>query len=127
MSQEPLAVVRRIYELLEREGLTERGLELLVEEELADPDAEIYLRSADSGRGAPIGLPDLAGFLRAVSPDVEVRLEPESFRAEGENRVLVYLRVRIGNDEARSAHIVTVRNGRGVRLESVVARVGDGQ
>ena len=124
MAAESMEVARQIYAVLEAEGLNAGALDILVERGLVDPNGEIYLRTVDPAGNAALRLDELEPVLTAP-PWGALTLEVQSFRAIGEDRVLISLRYSAGNRAGvRGGHMLTVRDGRAVRLESFVGRPG---
>jgi ketosteroid isomerase-like protein len=121
MSRENLEVVRRCYE-----GgpgvLNEQTVLPLIEAGLVDPDAVMDLSTAYPD-GPVVRWETLSEFLDTQPWGRSVRLEPESFRAVGSDRVLVFLRLHATGTgsgvevQARTAHLVTLRHNRVVRVE----------
>ena len=126
MSQENVEVAERIYEVL-AQGVDEQALRSLVAAGLADPDAELDLSTAYPD-GPVVRMATLSEFFVSLPWGDSTRFEPESFRAVGSDRVLVFIRARgtgAGSGiavEARGAHLLTLREGRVVRTESYTDR-----
>jgi len=126
MSEENVEVVRRVYEIL-ADGFDEEAVHAAIDNGLVNPDAELDLRTAYSD-GPVVRLATLSEFLDTQPWGRSTRLEPESFRAVGTERVLVFLRLRgIGTGsgvevEAPIAHLLTLRDRQVVRLASYIDR-----
>ena len=122
MTHENLELARRVYEVL-TDGVNEPTFQALIDEELIDPAAELDLSTAYPD-GPVVRLATLSEFLDGQPWGRSARLEPESFRAVGSDRVLVFLRLRgTGSGsgvevEGRLAHLVTLRDRRVLRVES---------
>jgi len=114
MSQENVEIVRKVYEVLAK-AVDEHSLRRLIDEGLADPEAVLDLSTAYPD-GPVVRLATLGEFFEALPWGNSMRFEPESFRAVGADRVLVFVRARgIGAGsgvevEGRGAHLVTLRN-----------------
>lgn len=126
MTQENLELARRVYEVMTG-GVNEPTFHTLIDEELVDPEAELDLSTAYPD-GPVVRLATLSEFLDRQPWGRSARLEPESFRAVGSDRVLVFLRLRgTGSGsgvevEGRLAHLVTLRDRRVLRVESYTDR-----
>jgi ketosteroid isomerase-like protein len=126
MSEENVEIVRRVYEII-ADGFNEETVRAAIANGLVNPDAELDLRTAYSD-GPVVRLATLSEFLDTQPWGRSTRLEPESFRAVGTERVLVFLRLRgIGTGsgvevEAPIAHLLTLRDRQVVRLESYIDR-----
>jgi ketosteroid isomerase-like protein len=126
MSQENVEIAKRIYEVL-AQGVDERAVRSLVAAGLADPDGEFDLSTAYPD-GPVVRLATLSEFFASLPWGDSARFEPESFRAVGSDRVLVFIRARgtgTGSGievEVRGAHLITMRDGRVVRAESYTDR-----
>jgi ketosteroid isomerase-like protein len=126
MSEENVEVVRRAYEIL-ADGFDEETVRTLMADGLVNPDAELDLRTAYPD-GPVVRLDTLSEFLDTQPWGRSTRFEPESFRAVGTERVLVFLRLRgIGTGsgvevEAPIAHLLTLRDGQVVRVASYIDR-----
>jgi ketosteroid isomerase-like protein len=126
MSEENVEIVRRVYEII-ADGFNEETVRAAIANGLVNPDAELDLRTAYSD-GPVVRLATLSEFLDTQPWGRSTRFEPESFRAVGTERVLVFLRLRgIGTGsgvevEAPIAHLVTLRDGQVVRLASYIDR-----
>jgi ketosteroid isomerase-like protein len=121
MSQQNLEIVRRVYEVLAG-GVNEQAALTLLDEGLTDPDAELDLSTAYPD-GPVVRVETWREFLDTQPWGRTTRFEPESFRAAGADRVLVFVRVHgIGGAsgvevEGRFAHLVTLRDKRVLRTE----------
>lgn len=122
MSEEDnLKIARRVYELLAG-GLNEQAVLTLVEEGLSDPDGELDLSTAYAD-GPVVRLETVSEFFDTQPWGRTTTFEPESFRAAGGDRVLVFVRVHgigVGSGvevEGRFAHLLTIRDGRVFRTE----------
>jgi ketosteroid isomerase-like protein len=126
MSQENVEIVKRVYEVL-AQGVDEHALRSLVAAGLASPDAELDLSTAYPD-GPVVRMATLSEFFASLPWGNSTRFEPESFRAVGSDRVLVFIRAHgtgTGSGvevEARGAHLITMRDGRVVRTESYTDR-----
>jgi ketosteroid isomerase-like protein len=126
MSEGNVEIVRRVYEIL-ADGFDEETVLTAVASGLVNPDAELDLRTAYPD-GPVVGLATLSEFLDTQPWGRSTRFEPESFRAVGTDRVLVFVRLRgIGTGsgvevEAPIAHLLTLRDGQVVRLASYIDR-----
>ena len=99
MSQENVEVAERIYEVL-AQGVDEQALRSLVAAGLADPDAELDLSTAYPD-GPVVRMATLSEFLASLPWGDSTRFEPESFRAVGSDRVLVFIRADRGRERHR--------------------------
>ncbi|MGC1799152.1 MAG: hypothetical protein WA701_02095, partial [Solirubrobacterales bacterium] len=124
MSQENVKVVRRVYEIL-ADGFDEETVLTLIASGLVNPEAELDLRTAYPD-GPVVRVATLSEFLDTQPWGRSARVEPESFRAVGIDRVLVFVRLRgIGTGsgvevEAPIAHLLTLRDGQVVRFASYI-------
>jgi len=119
--EENLKIARRVYEVLAG-GLNEQAVLTLVEEGVSDPDGELDLSTAYAD-GPVVRLETASEFFDTQPWGRTTTFEPESFRAAGSDRVLVFVRVHgIGaasgvEVEGRFAHLLTIRDGRVLRTE----------
>jgi ketosteroid isomerase-like protein len=124
MSRENVEIVRRVYGIL-ADGFDEETVRAAIASGVVHPDAELDLRTAYSD-GPVVRLATLSEFLDTQPWGRSTRFEPESFRAVGTERVLVFLRLRgIGTGsgvevEAPIAHLLTLRDGQVVRVASYI-------
>lgn len=117
MSQENVAVVRRVYEALSRDGLDAAF-------EHVHPEAEYDLSAAIGPyAGTYYGREVILGFLKDYFGTWEyIKFEPEDFIEAEDGRVVVTTRARArgkesGVDiEARPTNVWTVRDGKIVRV-----------
>jgi ketosteroid isomerase-like protein len=121
VSQENVEVVRAAYEIF-ADGLNEQTALKAIEAGLLDPDCELDLRTAYPD-GPVVRLATFGEFLDTQPWGRSVRFEPESFRAVGSDRVLVFARLHVVGTasgvplEARVAHLVALRDNQIVRAE----------
>ena len=126
MSQENVEIAERIYEVL-AQGVDEQAIRSVVAAGLADAEAELDL-SAAYPDGPVVRMATLGEFLASLPWGDSIRFEPESLRAVGHDRVLVFIRahgIGVGSGievEARGAHLITLHEGRVVRIESYTDR-----
>jgi ketosteroid isomerase-like protein len=119
--EDNIRVAQRVYEVLAG-GANEHAVRRLIEEGVSDPAAELDLSTAYPD-GPVVRLETVTEFLDTQPWGRTTTFEPESFRAVGSDRVLVFLRVHgIGAGsgievEGRFAHLLTVRDGRVFRTE----------
>jgi ketosteroid isomerase-like protein len=123
MSQENVEVVRRLYEQLAVAGaINEQALLSLTEAGVLDPDAVLDLSTAYPG-GPVVSVEAMSESFDTQPWGRSIRLEPESVRAVGSDRVLVFIRLHaIGTGsgvevEGRTVHLVTLRDNRVVRTQ----------
>jgi ketosteroid isomerase-like protein len=127
MSQDNIEVARRMYEISAEQGITEQGVIAMIEAGVLDPEAELDFRNAYPD-GKVWRFEDMETFFDATPWGRSMRVEAESFRATGDDRVLVFVRVHgVGGGsgvevEARTAHLLTFRAGRAVRTEVYIDR-----
>jgi hypothetical protein len=110
MSEENVEIVRRVYEII-ADGFNEETVRAAIANGLVNPDAELDLRTAYSD-GPVVRLATLSEFLDTQPWGRSTRLEPESFRAVGTERVLVFLRLR------------GIGTGSGVEVEAPIGSSG---
>ena len=126
MSQENLEIVQRVYEVLAK-GADEQAILGLIDAGLIDPEGVLDLSTAYPD-GPVVRLQTLSEFLDDQPWGRSTRIEPESFRPAGGNRVLVFIRLHVigtGSGvevEGRAAHLLTLRHGRVVRTEAYTDR-----
>jgi ketosteroid isomerase-like protein len=122
MSEENIEVARRIYEIFAKQGLTEQGVIAMIEAGVLDPEAELDFRNAYPD-GKVWRFEEMETFFDATPWGRSMRVEAESFRVAGDDRVLVFACIHsVGSGsgvevEARTAHLLTFRAGRVVRTE----------
>jgi ketosteroid isomerase-like protein len=122
MSRDNIEVARRIYEIVAEQEFNEKSILALIEAGLFDGDAELDLRNAYPD-GKVWRFEEVERFFDTTPWRRSMRLEAESFRAVGDDRVLVFVRVHgVGGEsglevEGRTAHLLTFRGGRVVRTE----------
>jgi ketosteroid isomerase-like protein len=122
MSQENVEVVRRSYEVFEKQGANEEAVFGLIEAGLMDPDVELDLRNAYPDGGV-VRLATMSEYLDTQPWGRSIRFAPESFRAVGADQVLVFVRLQVVGTESgievagRTAHLITLREKRVVRTE----------
>jgi ketosteroid isomerase-like protein len=124
MSEENVEIVRRVYEII-ADGFNEETVRAAIARGLVNPDVELDLRNVYPD-GPVVRLGTLSEFLDTQPWGRSIRFEPESFRAVGTERVLVFVRLRGigtgsgGEVEAPLAHLVTLRDGQVVRLAAYI-------
>lgn len=122
MSQDNIEVARRMYEISTEQGITEQGVIAMIEAGVLDPEAELDFRNAYPD-GKVWRFEELERFFDATPWGRSMRVEAESFRVAGDDRVLVFAWIHgVGSGsgvevEARTAHLLTFRAGRVVRNE----------
>jgi ketosteroid isomerase-like protein len=121
MSEQNVEIVRGCYEIF-ADGVNEQAVLRAIEAGLLDPDAELDLRTAYPD-GPVVRLATLSEFFDTQPWGRSTRFEPESFRAVGADRVLVFVRLHVVGSasgvpvEGRVAHLVTIRDNPIVRAE----------
>ena len=114
--------MRRVYEILAERGVNERAVLAVIEAGLVEPDAELDFRPAYPD-GEVWRIEEMGRFFDSQPWGRSMRFEAESFRAAGDDRVLVFVRAhRVGGGSGLEvvgsfAHLVTIRGNRLVRTE----------
>ena len=122
MSQENVELAQRLYEVFVEQGVNERAALAMIEAGLVEPGAEVDFRTAYPD-GKSWRFEDMGKFFDAQPWGRSMRFEAESFRAVGDDRVLVFVRAHgVGGGsgvevEGRFAHLGTFRGRRLVRIE----------
>ena len=122
MSQENVEVAQRVYEILAKQGVNEQAFLALIKTGLVAPDAELDFRTAYPD-GEVWRLEEIGTFFDSQPWGRSMRFEAESFRAVGDDRVLVFVRAHgVGGGsglevEGRFAHLGTFSGSRLVRTE----------
>ena len=122
MSQENVEAAKRMYEMLAERGVNEQAVLPMIDAGLVEPDAELDFRTAYPD-GEVWRFEELGKFFASQPWGRSMRFEAESFRAAGDDRVLVFVRARgVGGGsglevEGRFAHLGTFRNSRLLRTE----------
>jgi ketosteroid isomerase-like protein len=122
MSQENVEIARRVYEILAERGVNERAALAIVEAGLVEPDAELDFRPAYPD-GEVWRMEEMGRFFDSQPWGRSMRFEAESFRAAGDDRVLVFVRAHgVGGGSGlevvgRFAHLGTIRGNRLARIE----------
>ncbi|MFL5896280.1 MAG: nuclear transport factor 2 family protein [Thermoleophilaceae bacterium] len=124
MTDDNIRLVQRVYELLSTRGVNVRAIEEMVDEGLAAPDGKIDFRGAYDDGELVQGLSEFARYLESQPWGRSLRFEPEGYEAIDEERVFVPIRLTGAGAasgvpvEVRGAHVVTIRAGRVVLVQS---------
>jgi ketosteroid isomerase-like protein len=122
MSQGNVEIAQRIYQILAEQGVNEQAFLAMIDAGLAEPDAELDFRTAYPD-GEVWRFDGIGKFFDSQPWGRSIRFEAESFKAVGDHRVLVFVRVHgVGGAsgvavEGRFAHLGTFRGSRLVRTE----------
>jgi ketosteroid isomerase-like protein len=122
MSQENVEVAQRMYEIFAEQGVNEQAFLAMIDADLVEPDAELDFRTAYPD-GQVWHFEEMGEFFDSQPWGRSMRFEAESFRAVGDDRVLVFVRAHgVGGGsglevEGRFAHLGTFRGSRVVRTE----------
>jgi len=128
VTDDNVAVATRIYEILAALGVSRDAFREVVDDGLADPDGEVDFRGVYADAGVIHGFDEFARYVEAQPWAGTLRFEPEAIEAVDAEHVVVDVRVTasgIGSGvpvEARAAHVLTVRDGRVVRIQSFLDR-----
>lgn len=128
MTADNLALVERIYEIFASRGLNTATIETMVEEGLIVPDGRIDLRGVYADSDVVQGIAEFAEFIENLPWGTSIRFEPEGFEAVDSERVFVPMILRAAGEasgapvEVRGAHVITIRDGRAVLLQSFMDR-----
>jgi ketosteroid isomerase-like protein len=120
MSQENVEIAQRIYEILAEQGVNEQAFLAMIDAGLVEPDAELDFRTAYPD-GEVWRFEGIGKFFDSQPWGRSMRFEAESFKAVGDDRVLVFVRAHgVGGGsgvevEGRFAHLGTFRGSRLVR------------
>jgi ketosteroid isomerase-like protein len=122
MSDENVEAAQRVYEILAERGVNEQGAVAAIGAGFLAPGAELDFRTAYPD-GKVWRIEEIGKFFDSQPWGRSLRFEADSFRAVGDDRVLVFVLVHgVGGGsgaevEGRFAHLATLRGGKLVRVE----------